>query len=113
MSELQMKKKTVLYVDYSDLDTFICAEYGVTQYEFVADHEAGNMSSYEFDISGKTFRDKAESSEAHPESEWDANAWKKWRASDGASGLMTRNILQDLCARGRIPAGEDTIHVFW
>jgi hypothetical protein len=45
--KLKATRKTIFEVDYSDFDEFVEGIYG-GNFEFVADHEANNYSSYDF-----------------------------------------------------------------
>jgi len=45
--ELKTKKKTIFEVDSADFDDFVNEIYG-GNFEFIADHQANNYSSYHF-----------------------------------------------------------------
>ncbi len=106
-NKLVTEVKTVFIVKDDDLDRFIKDQYGVSNFCFVADEEARNDSQYGFDgIDGSE-------SEKTPESKWDTKEWELFRSSDGTSGVTTRLLLQDLCNRGLIPAGDYVIAVCW
>jgi hypothetical protein len=47
--KLKYVKQNVFIVDSNDFDVFVNEIYG-GNYEFVADHEANNYSSYQFDV---------------------------------------------------------------
>lgn len=46
--KLKGEKKVIFEVDYSDFEDFVNEIYG-GNFDFVADHEANNYSSYDFD----------------------------------------------------------------
>lgn len=94
-------KKSVIEVDYNDFDRFVNEIYfKPNEYEFVADHEANNYSSYIFRVNGKISEDP----------------WTQEEIKSIRSGKPTRNtglLLNLLCADGHIEAGEYLINVFW
>lgn len=47
MSDIKFNKKVIYSIDSNDFDSFVTSKYG-GNFEFVAQHEANNYSSYEF-----------------------------------------------------------------
>jgi hypothetical protein len=96
---LKFERKEVLEVDYSDLERFIEQEYE-HEFSFPADEELGNDVEKLYDgIDGKL--DK-----------YDAESVKSF-AGSGEGSYITRHLLNDLCKRGRIPAGNYLVNVCW
>ena len=100
MPTLKCKTKTVIEVDYNDLDEFISEIYGV-DYEIVSDEELNNYSMKSFDI-------KKESLGAY-----DQRCFNNWKVDSNNEQFMARTILTDLCNRELIPEGEYLIDVSW
>ena len=73
--------------------------YGVN-YEFVADQEAHNDTSYEYDVHKRKF------------SEWENNSLDKFK-KEGKYSYMAGTILDDLCDKGVIEEGHYIIRVSW
>lgn len=97
--ELKHEKKTVFIVDYYDLDTFVSKVYN-QDFEFVADHEADNYSSYEFKI-------KPESIDEYHQKKIDAFV------ATGKGARLARWLMTDMCNAGLIEAGSYLIKVSW
>lgn len=52
---LKAEKKTVIEVDYGDLERFVKETYKQKEYSFVAAQECGNDSSHSFSIPRRNF----------------------------------------------------------
>lgn len=93
--------KTTYTVDNSDLEAFVQATYpDAREYSFAADTEGGNDSVHSFDLDGSPL-----------------DEWGQKKVVDFAAGkhvrFVTRYLLQDMCARGLIPAGNWLVHMSW
>lgn len=100
MDKLKCKIETIITVNASDWDQFIQEYYG-QDYEFVADHEASNDSSYTFLI--KPDEELADYDESQ------LNDFEMGRDPS----YMTRILLVDLMREGIIPAGKYVFEVCW
>lgn len=96
---MKIETKMVHYVEYRDLEEFVVLEYG-RELEFVADQECGNDTSQEFWVT------------AEPLPLWDGELIEQWRTG-GDPGWVTGAVLNDLCVKGKIPAGEYIVRVSW
>lgn len=93
---LKHKKETVFFVDYKDFDNFVSEVYNC-DYEFVAEHEANNYSSYEF--------------EAPNLNEDYDDEYAKIRAGKLMSD--THGLFNCLYEDGHIEKGKYVINVYW
>lgn len=94
-----MKKKTIIEIDYNELEQLVYDKLGFKQYDFVCAQECGNDSSHSFVVDGKI-------------SKWDKENLDKWaEGKDMAYGNQT--VLNALCAKGFIEAGEYIVSVYW
>lgn len=96
---MKLKTEHVEYeqVDFDDLDTFINFHFfnGEKGFEFVADEEANNYSSYEYSIDGKVA------------------AYSRRGIDDRDTSHMTRNYLNEACRLGLLEAGKYLVKVSW
>lgn len=90
-----MKKKTVIEMGYNELDQLISKEFGI-DYECVPYEEWNNDESHQFNV-------EAESMDAY-----DLKKFAKQKYD-----YMTRSLLNELCFRGKIEAGEYIVKVSW
>lgn len=96
--KLKTKVKRIFEVDYSDFDEFVRAIYG-GNFEFVADHEANNYSSYEFSC---------------PNVHTDFGGKEEASIREGKyNDVSVHAIFNTLHKDGHIPAGDYIISVFW
>jgi len=97
---LKVNKKTVLKVDYIDLESFIFEVYGA-EYEIAPGEECGNNSNLKFLIGKEEidtyYRDKLQ----------------YWRMGEGEASFLLRTILTDLCNNDKLEAGEYIVNVYW
>lgn len=103
---LEVKKKTVIEVEYHNFEQFIIAVYNIPAQKYytwsvVADQEAGNNSVLSFDVSKK-----------EPLDEFDQADIEKFTGS-GQGQYMTQNLLQDLVNQDLIEPGEYLIDISW
>ena len=103
MPELKCKKKTVIRVEYGDLEAFIKEIYGHT-HEIVAAEEASNDSTLSFSGVGE-----------YPEDydEFDREDFAKWQESGKHWPWGTQTILEELCLAGLIEAGDYLVEIYW
>lgn len=94
------KIQQVIQVDYSDVEIAIQQEYGREDYSLPADMECGN------DIAQTMFISKEELDECDTDDIQDFKDRKKHQ-------WMTRLLMQDMCNRDLIPAGDYVISVSW
>jgi hypothetical protein len=94
-----MKKKTIIEIDYNELEDLVREHLGFKKYSFVATEECSNDSSHEFDVDG--ILDK-----------WDKLELEKWPKGK-APQYSNRVILNALCEAGHIEAGEYLVTVCW
>lgn len=88
-----MQKKTVITADYNEIEDIIYGYFGV-RYESVAMNEWNNYSSYEITVTPKEISEKEVQ-----------ELLKEHYEIDG--------ILDYLCYKGILEAGEYVIKVFW
>ncbi len=88
-----MEKKTVITADYYEIDKIIFDYFGV-KYESVAMNEWNNYSSYEITVTPKEISEKEVREAFQEHYEIDV-------------------ILDYLCHKGILEAGEYVIKVFW
>lgn len=96
---LKHEKKVVITVDQCDLDKFISEVYD-KPFEFVADEEANNDSSYEFSVKKEVL------------SEYDMRKLNEFKAT-GKGQLLTGTLLADLCNKDLIEPGDYIIQTCW
>ena len=96
---LNHKKRSVITVEHNDMDKFISEVYDRT-FEFVADEEANNYSSYEFTVERKTLDD------------YDTKKLDGFKAT-GKGQFLSLLLLTDLCNKGLIESGDYIIQVSW
>ena len=94
--KLKTTKKTIIEVDYSDLEDFINNIYG-GNFDFVSTQEANNYSSYDFDVPSGYITFSAE---------------EKIREGD-YNGISVNQILQCLYEDDLIEAGDYLVRVSW
>lgn len=93
------KKKTVVEVDYDELESLIECVYG-REVELVVSEEWGNYEAHTFSADGKL--DKYEEA-----------ALLKFQEEGYASFGITRVLLNDLVRKGEIEASEYVVSIFW
>jgi len=96
-----MKTKTIIEIDYHELEKLVKEKLGYKEYDFVAVEECGNSSSHEFDVSNE-FED----------AEYDEQDIAKWEKGEFVH-YSNGTVLNQLCRKGYIPAGEYLVNVFW
>jgi hypothetical protein len=101
MQPLKLTTVTVHKVSYRDLERFIHEQYPLAKwYGFVPDQECGNDSDHAFTVSNGPL-----------------DEYEKERVGKVAAGeietFVTGALLDDLCARGLIPAGDYLVSVCW
>lgn len=97
--KLEHTKKTVIEVDYSDLEDFIEENYNV-EYNIIAGEETGNDEYLSYTIKNEYLTN------------YDYLNLRKWTETGNGMYLLS-NILQDLCVKGLIEEGNYLIHVSW
>lgn len=90
-----MNKKTIIEMDYKELDELISKEFGI-DYECVAYEEWSNGESHEFAVEPNTL------------DEYNSNNLKT-----GKLHYLTSGLLDELCFQGKLEAGDYLISVSW
>lgn len=98
---LRCSVKTVIDVDYVDLEGFIEAHYGVDDYSVIADLECKNDSSHTVSVSGGKL-DK-----------YDTKTLNEFKSGKAEYGCSLHILMQDMCNEGVIEAGDYLINVSW
>ena len=98
--ELKVNKKTVLKVDYNDLESFILDVYGV-EYEIAPNEECSNGTNERYVIDKEEIR------------EYDRNNLIHWQYGNCNPSFILRTIMIDLCNNDKIEAGEYIVNVSW
>jgi len=92
-------KKTILYVDYSDVEDFINNYFGITEpYEIPYHEECGNNVILEFDVDGKI-------------NEYDKWNYEKALKEDRWSRYLTRMLLNTAASNFIIEKGLYMVRV--
>lgn len=96
---MHLESSLVQYYDvhWEDLDKFINFHFfnGEKKFEFVADQEASNDSSYPFHVDGKV-------------DDYDTK-----QIDDGETMYMAQAYLEEACRRELIPPGQYLVNVSW
>jgi hypothetical protein len=92
-------KKTVIEMDWNELEEIVNKTYGINNYNFVASMECGNDSAHQFDVS------KIEKPD-----EWYMKQIADIKNNPNVSPYA---IMQDLVNRGAIEPGDYLITVCW
>jgi len=100
MAGLKMKSKRIHEVEYHHLDAFISAEYDVN-FEVVADQELSNDSAKTMTIRGEV------------PTEDDLERLQQINHTKIVPPFSLRMLMENLCFRGRLPAGDYVIKVSW
>jgi len=98
-AKLKMTVQTVYRVNYNDFTNYVQEVYGNPFYEFAADEEASNYSSYEYDVDARM-------------DEYDESQLEKFMNHENMS-MPATILLNALAARNLIPRGHYVINVFW
>jgi hypothetical protein len=99
---LKCKVKTIVEVDYNDLERFIKAETG-HEYEIPSEEECDNDTARTFDgIDGN----------ARGHIVGFAEDWAKFKAT-GKGRYILRVILEGLCSEGKLQPGDYLVKVSW
>lgn len=97
---MKTETKTFIEVDYYDLDREVSEAFG-RSFKFVADQEANNDAFYHFAIDG-----------AANTSVYDQNKIAEFKTT-GRGTFLTQLLMNELCAMGKITAGDYLVKVFW
>lgn len=102
-----MKVKTVIEIDYDELEGIVNRHYGIQDkqggegYSFVATQECGNDCSFTFHVPS-----------AKPLDKWEQEDIQKLRET-GHSPWRNSVIIQDLVNNGVLAPGEYLVKVSW
>jgi hypothetical protein len=100
VSKLEMNTRTLSTVKYSELERFVKEVYG-QDWSFVAAEETSNDTQHTFHVDGRI-------------SSHDMDAVGGWQLDPNPSFCPSAQvILDDLCSRLMIPAGEYLVEVCW
>ncbi len=111
------KTVTTHQLDSSSFEQYVNQYYDVTKFEFIVDHLANNDSQYSFD--GIDGSENEEKSKLHHEKRYKSIAkfnyesWKDFYKRNGVTSGMSPLLLNDMCHRGLLPAGNYVITVSW
>jgi hypothetical protein len=97
--QLKVKIKTTHFVDYKDIDAFISHHMG-RSFECVAAEEWGNDTDKSMEIDGNV-------------NAFDRRDVEAFKGGTHNGSFLTRQILEVLCADGKLPSGNYTIRVSW
>lgn len=100
MPQLKMRKVEYFEVDCYDFEELVKEIYGDKEFSFVADQEASNDSQHTFAIDGKL-------------DEYDVLDIAEIKEEKIVKTFSSGRILNDLCSKGIIPAGNYLISVCW
>jgi hypothetical protein len=96
--KLKSETKTIFKVEYSDFDNFVAEIYG-GDFEFIAEQEANNYSSYEFSA---------------PNMNIDFHGKQEAKIRSGEfSNVSVESLFNVLLKDGHIEKGDYVINVFW
>jgi hypothetical protein len=110
-----MKKKVVISLDYDELDSLIEDGFGMRQgsYEVVAQDELNNYTSKEYRVKPKALNDEdllevaaAAAETLEPSERYGGNIFN-------VRFIGTPQLLDHLCAIGKIEAGDYVMRVSW
>jgi hypothetical protein len=96
---LKVSEDKFFCVEYRDLEQFILEETGY-EYEIVANEECRNDSVHRFRVRA-------------PESEYANHYWDHFKATGEQKPCYLGEILQGLCADGKIQPGNYLVCVCW
>ena len=97
---LKVNKKTVLKVDYNDLESFIFEVYGA-EYEIAPGEECNDGTNLKFLVEKEALN------------EYDLQRLNNWRMGEDMPDFLLHVILTDLCNNGKIEVGEYIVNVSW
>lgn len=97
-NELKCKVRTVISVNYNDLERFIKAETG-REYEIACQEEVGNDTEHTYNVEAKLDL-------------YNAKEWVDFKAGSKTQYIL-RTILCGLCLEGKLQAGEYLVRVSW
>ena len=98
--KLRHTKKTTFFVEYNDFDNFVKNHYGYG-FEFCANHEAINGSSYRFEIKKKKL------------DTWDTKTINDFIKTGKLFGFFAQTLLTDLANKELIKEGLYIINASW
>ena len=114
-----MKTTTYIEMDYGEFEELVEKEYGAP-YSFVASEECGNDTDHSYTITGVVDEpDELEKFRAKCKDIAEYNATltdeykDAWRRKEVTFMYSSGVLLEDMVARGIIPAGNYLIHVSW
>lgn len=100
--EIEQKKKVAYFVNYNDVERWICKRYGFKEYCIPALHETGNDTELKFHIVDNY--------------QMDLDDWtnvEKFRGKDCGMMWATRKLLCQMARENVIPYGEYVISISW
>lgn len=99
-----MRKKTVIEIDYNELESIVRKHYGIdhNQYSFVATEECGNDTHHSFNVTG-----------AAPLRDYDQETIDEIKATGNVPEYSNLTIMQDLVNSGVLEPGEYLVDVSW
>ena len=103
LPKLECEKRTIIKVDYDDLEDYFEAVYGQA-WCFCSSEEAQNDNVYEYDIGGE-----------HSEEfdEWDKERFEMWVKEGKFWAFGTHSLMEEMCRNGLLEPGEYIIKVWW
>jgi len=97
-TSLKCKVKTIVEVNYGDLESFIKAETG-HEYEIACMEEMCNDEDHKYSVDAEL-------------DEWKAKDWEAFKNGSRRQFIL-RTILCGLCSEGKIPAADYLVRVSW
>ena len=95
--KLKCEKKVMIKCDYYDLDQFIQHHFNQSKYEFVADIEGNNYTSYTYNVEPKKMDEE--------------KLMNFIRYNKGM--YLIKDLLNQLCFENKLEKGEYIINVSW
>jgi hypothetical protein len=97
-----MQKKTVIEMEYGELEKLIEKTYGFEEYSIPAEEEKGNECSLTFNL--------VKDEEIN---EWDKADLEKMKTTKKPMQYRTHLLMQDMCNNGVLEPGDYVVKIFW
>lgn len=104
LPKLKCEKKTVIEVDYKDLEAYFEAVYG-QKWCFCSSEEANNDNVYEYAVGGPHAEDEMD--------EWDREKFEAWVKDGTFWPFGTHSLMEEMHRNGLLEEGEYIIKVWW
>jgi hypothetical protein len=97
-----MQKKTVIEMEYGELEKLIEKTYGFEEYSIPAEEEMGNYCSYTTELTKDEVLDG-----------YDKEDLEKMKTSKKPMQWRTHLLMQDMCNNGILEPGDYVVKIFW